>query len=706
MGFLIAMKSSFLPDFVQLDRNTQKSVKFALAELEDKPVTPRSDKIKRLKYHERLWRYRLGDLRLVYAAYPERKLVQLISIGHRSDVYDRLGYQPDEPEYDDYSLVLEQALDPEGETPPEWLQYIQPPEDETHQRALPYRLTPERLNQWLIPENLHYHFLGCETEEDLISCGAPDNYIYHIIDCLWPPSANELVDDPNYVLQKADDLERYAQGSLRAFLLLLDSDQEKFVDWALQGPTLVKGGPGSGKSTVALYRVRALIESAAKKQETIKVLFTTYTNALIGFSKQLIDYLLEDVDHPNIELEVTTLDTVARRIVKDCEGWPDMAVQADLSSALTSGRASFLSPRDSADRSRKMYQALGALRDDYLQEEIEWVIHGQGLNTLEEYLRADRTGRGYAFDQRMRETVWAFYESYRNFLTALSKTSWAELRKKAFDCIIAGSWADDKWDFVIVDEAQDLTPIALALCVELCKSPKGLFLTADASQSIYNKGFAWKNVHESMQVIGRTRILRRNYRTTRQIARAAGSMLVDTGAGDEEALDQVYVHVGPKPIIYQAQDEREGYLWLANHINQSLGELHLPASAAAVLSPQKWMAEQAAESLTSLGLSASFVTGKNINLLKREVKTMTIHSSKGLEFPVVGLIYVEEGFMPYTIRDSRVDDLDKHLEKERRVLFVGMTRAMRRLFVVHRRGRGSSFLRDIDHSLWDTEQFS
>ena len=51
--------------------------------------------------------------------------------------------------------------------------------------------------------------------------------------------------------------------------------------------------------------------------------------------------------------------------------------------------------------------------------------------------------------------------------------------------------------------------------------PSGLFLTADANHSLYNRGFRWSHVHEQLQVTGRTRILRRNYRSTRQIAHAA-----------------------------------------------------------------------------------------------------------------------------------------------------------------------------------------
>jgi superfamily I DNA/RNA helicase/mRNA-degrading endonuclease RelE of RelBE toxin-antitoxin system len=706
MTYLVSFKPSFLADYVQLGRNMQKRINFAVAELEQKPVTPRAATIKNLKYHKKLWRYRIGDYRMVYAAYPEKELVQLLAIGPRSEIYERMGYHPDEPQYDDYSDIFEEALDPDQEKPVEWLQYLKPEEEVSHSQDLPYHLTPERLSNWGVPEKFHHLFEGCKNEDDLQNCGAPETYIYHLVDCLWPATATEIVDDPNYVLQNPQDLSRYAAGDLEAFLLLLDKDQENLIDWALQGPTLVKGGPGSGKSTVAMYRIRELTIKAAKEKKSIKILFTTYTRALVDYSRQLINYLLENIKDHDVNIEITTLDAVARRIVSQFDGYPMMASMDDLKYALTSGHSNLTARSKSGSVSADISKSLQTVRDDYLLEEFEWVIEGQGIETLGEYLNADRSGRGYAFSQLMRENVWLLYESYKNFLDTLEKTSWGGLRKQALEISISKINHNEKYDFVIVDEAQDLTPVALGLCVEICKSPAGIFLTADASQSIYNKGFSWINVHESMRVTGRSRVLKRNYRTTRQIAMAAHSIIKTAGAGDEEALDQIFIHVGPKPTIYEALDESESFTWLANNLNKAASELKMPLSSIAILGAQNWMAEKAAECLTNLGLKTTYVSGGEINMKTPSAKALTLHSSKGLEFPIVAIIYAEEGFIPRDLRDYRKQDLEKHLAKENRLLFVGMTRAMRRLFVVHRCGKKSSFLDNIDLSLWNLRSFA
>ncbi|VTR97337.1 atp-dependent dna helicase : DNA helicase OS=Singulisphaera acidiphila (strain ATCC BAA-1392 / DSM 18658 / VKM B-2454 / MOB10) GN=Sinac_5592 PE=4 SV=1: UvrD-helicase: UvrD_C [Gemmata massiliana] len=65
------------------------------------------------------------------------------------------------------------------------------------------------------------------------------------------------------------------------------------------------------------------------------------------------------------------------------------------------------------------------------------------------------------------------------------------------------------------------------------------------------------------------------------------------------------------------------------------------------------------------------------------VSVMTLHASKGLEFPVVYVLAVEEGLLPHERSMGRDDEI----EEERRLCFVGMTRAMKELYMCHARMR-------------------
>jgi len=65
------------------------------------------------------------------------------------------------------------------------------------------------------------------------------------------------------------------------------------------------------------------------------------------------------------------------------------------------------------------------------------------------------------------------------------------------------------------------------------------------------------------------------------------------------------------------------------------------------------------------------------------VSLMTLHAAKGLEFPVVFMVGMEEGLFPH----SRTASADEDVEEERRLCYVGMTRAMEKLYLTHARRR-------------------
>ncbi|HEX7733716.1 MAG TPA: UvrD-helicase domain-containing protein [Ktedonobacteraceae bacterium] len=115
------------------------------------------------------------------------------------------------------------------------------------------------------------------------------------------------------------------------------------------------------------------------------------------------------------------------------------------------------------------------------------------------------------------------------------------------------------------------------------------------------------------------------------------------------------------------------------------------------------------ENVALVGGADTAQTGDNGTLVQEEnrdaVTLITLHAAKGLEYPVVFIVGMDEGSLPH----SRSVDKPEQLEEERRLAYVGFTRAMRRLYLVRAKRRSffgetqatlpSRFLDDIPHEL-------
>lgn len=696
-------KSGYLSDFTELDKTHQRAVINAIKELEQDPMTPRGDTIKKLKGYDNVYRYRLGDFRLIYAVAPQVRMMRLLAVGPRSSIYDRFNY----PGWDAPETAVEfgaqMAEQPEWKKHPEWFQPKKEPEET--KESLPRKLTSDLLSRWRIDGQYHERLLTCRYADELINVPAsdvPGDILERVLEKLYPATVGELAAQPDQVLFDPEDLARYAEGTLNSFLLKLDAQQETLAQWALSGPTLVKGGPGSGKSTVAMYRLLAIVEHHLAETGTVPtILFTTYTNALINVSQSLLGQLLRDRlglatgDSLPPQIRVTTLHRTVKWLAHQSGQQVEIAGPQHQLDALRLA-LSDLQPRQLGEADKLQ---LADLREDYLLAEFDWVIEGQNCQNEADYLAADRTGRGIPFSQAKRQAVWQVYARYRDLLLGQSRFTWGRLTQ--FVLYLAQSGAlKQQWDYVIVDEAQDLPPVALALAVELCRQPTGVFLTADANQSLYNRGFRWRNVHQDLHVTGRTRILRRNYRSTRQMAVAAAEIMAPITGADPEAIQQEYVHVGPPPVLYGATGSQDQARWIAGQIYKAAQQLRLPVNAATVLVYSSSVGQPLAEALAAQGLPARFMNSREFDLAEPGIKVTTLHAAKGLEFPIVIIAHVEAGRLPRETSATDPEEMAVHEAEQRRLFFVGCTRAMRYLFVTYDQQLPSPFLADLSDEHW------
>lgn len=638
---------------------------------------------------ENLYRLRCGDFRIIYT-YRD-PYVSLLKLERRAeDTYD------DEVEATHLGGYAPTIAIPEAVVEVRQSDLLAHLETETHALAEP--ITRELLDNLRVPAQYHQCLLAIQTEEEFTNCiDVPQAYLTQVLDCIYPPSISQLMEQPVFIVEDLDDLLRYKEGELLGFLLKLSPEQERFVSWAMRatGPTQLKGGPGTGKSTVALYRVRLLIEKLrAQGVAAPRILFTTYTNALIHFSEQLLQQLLgEDARF----VEVQTADKIMSDILKRA-GVPRKTPNEQNRNLLQTifqrvvKRTQF---EGSLLQQQAQGQAIERLGLPYVHEEIHQVLIARQIATFEDYLIARRPGRKVRLNELQKKAVWCVYNAYVQQLKKVGVETWEQARIRA-EAIVAHEVDYANYDAVVVDEAQDLDPAILRLLLALCKSPSRFFITADANQSIYGSGFNWSDVHESLKFQGRTSVLRTVYRSTYEIGQATQSYL-STGVLDDEQVEYKYMHNGPLPVVREVIGDEEEVQLLMQFMHSAGRELRFSLGSCAVLCPTNDNGRALAANLKRGGIEATFMESKNLDLSWRGVKVLTLNSAKGLEFPIVTLA----GFSGsrYALATPKTEK-EEALARMRRTLFVGMTRAMRALLVIVPAGTASPLLTGFDARYW------
>jgi superfamily I DNA/RNA helicase/mRNA-degrading endonuclease RelE of RelBE toxin-antitoxin system len=692
MSFEIIHKPTFTNQLLAIPKERVLQVLEKIEVLRDDPKPHGSLKKKLHGYKGDVYRLRSGDYRIIYT-YGDG-WVALLGVDARKDIYKGSKLVAETTPLDVSSLPdLSDVLTPNATPTPQ-------PQNPSTENLLPVQLTEELLTRLLVPRECFPTLLSCRTLDDLFSANIPSLVRDRIFDCITSPDFDRVLDQPSFVTGSTSDLLRFTEGELLGFLLKLNPEQEKFVTWALNasGPTLLKGGPGTGKSTVALYRVRALIETLKKSGVSQpKILFTTYTNALIAYSEQLLQSLLGDDAR---YVEVKTADKIACELLSRVPDTRKPAESSELRSLIKQVLPDAIASLEGNLFQRQAQtQTLQRLSIDYLLEEIGTVIEGRGLKTLADYQATPRTGRTIALNKLQRQAIWHLRQHFYQRLADKGLETWHQLRSRTVECL---QELDNPpvYDAILIDETQDLEPNALRLLIRLCRAPNRLFITADANQSIYGSSFRWSDVHQDLKFAGRTGILHLNHRTTKEINEAAHAYLAG-GTLDDEVIERAYVHSGPPPAVRAVTNRYDEGELVMQFCQAAAREFRLCINACAVLTPTERAGTKLAEQLNYLGLEAHFMSSRELDLNRQGVKVLTLKSAKGLEFPITVIAGFLDAPYPTIPKGTLEEEIAELLARERRTLFVGMTRAMRALLVLVPHETPSPLLQNFNPDLWN-----
>jgi addiction module RelE/StbE family toxin len=695
-GYTIAMSEEYPEDLSRAPDKVRKSLRRVMKDvILSNPSDHSQSQVKKLVGYKDLWRLRIGrDYRLIYRVDEKTKTVILLMVGHRNGIYDRTGIEDADDAEVSYRIVA---------SAPELLQKVPTKRelaeadiqtsvlDNRPDELLEQKLTKSVLTEWGIPPDHHAKLIRVKTATELLNLAGPipATVIERVLKGLYPPPIESVVNKAVRVPETVEAIDEAADGhrSLLSFLLHLDPEQKQFVSRFEKGggagPWLVKGGPGSGKSTVALYCVREVFNPKAPKlasaSENPKVLFTTFTKSLTSAAR----HLLESLNVSSNNLDILNVDKLTwaflSKETRDSQIEANVAAVVERIMKRSSGKYGSFSKDDAA----------------FIAAEIEWVIIGQDLNSEKAYIDADRSGRGRVLGARQKTAIWHLYQDVAEELRRRGASLYVERRREALQSVVP------RYDYVFIDEAQDLQPVAIRLCIKLCRNPKNVFLTADNNQSIYGSGLSWVNVAEDLRLRGRARILRRNYRTTQQIWTAIQPIAPQgSGSSDSDTLDVQTPYTGDIPSLRFYDNFKEIGPILGDWLSSAALRTGVSLDSSAVLCPTNAVADDVHASLSRHVATAPRAKSE-FNPSAPGVKVLTVHSSKGLEFPVVAVVGVQRGLMPFAA--PSVADRDDHISRQRRLLFVACSRASKQLAVFASRNDPSEFTQLFLDELWEIE---
>ena len=305
------------------------------------------------------------------------------------------------------------------------------------------------------------------------------------------------------VMRDVNELQQALDYPWEKWSVFLHPAQRDMVERDFNGPARVSGSAGTGKTVVALRRA----VHVARANPNARILLTTFSDTLASALWAKLRVLISSEPRLGERIEVESLDSVGRRLYTANIGPISIAADDDqvqlVAKVVETHDTGFSLP--------------------FLVSEWRQVVDAWQLDTWEAYRDVARLGRRRRLPEARRQSLWPVFASVQAALQERGQVTSAGMYER-----LAAEFAQREYgpyDFVVVDESQDVSVAQLRFLGALVgNKPNGLFFAGDLGQRIFQQPFSWRDL--GVEVRGRSRTLRINYRTSHQI-RSQADLLLD-----------------------------------------------------------------------------------------------------------------------------------------------------------------------------------
>ncbi len=455
------------------------------------------------------------------------------------------------------------------------------------------------------------------------------------------------------LLEDADELAMALAYPWEKWTVFLHPSQRELVAREFNGPARVSGSAGTGKTIVAIHRAVAM----ARKDTSCRVLLTTFSPELARSLRQKLSRLVADDSDVRKRITIGVIDDIALQLHQEHIGDAKIAEEEMIREWIAEVRTTL---------------ADVTLPVTFLCDEWADVVDAWQIDDWPAYRDIKRLGRKTRLSESQRQSAWKVFDVVREHLAATGTVTPSGIFAKLAASDI------QPFDAVVVDECQDISVAGLRFVASLLPDrPNSLFFAGDLGQRIFRTPFSWRSL--GVDIRGRSRTLKINYRTSHQIRRQADRLLDGTitdADGNEENRDgTISAFNGPPPQISSFCDETAESDGVAEWIRDRLADGVVAKEIVVIVRsvhqvPRARDAVRKASDLTGTGLAT--------------VEIVEMHKAKGLEFRSVAVMACDDDVIPLSKRIAAIGDqadLEDIYNTERHLLYVACTRARDHLLV-------------------------